>query len=140
MRSIVEVGMSPGDPDAQWLARRIADREVSGSNPASHSEKCHRGAMSWGPVLAHFTSSTEMRQAPTLPLPTLKFEHEQDFHFLNSLINALPCQAIRELSIQRYIFYKKFVQSCQHNHGQRKKIIHHFSAGVSDRFLKISLW
>ena len=27
-----------GDPVAQWLARRIADREVSGSNPASHSE------------------------------------------------------------------------------------------------------
>ena len=25
-----------GDPVAQWLARRIADREVSGSNPSSH--------------------------------------------------------------------------------------------------------
>ena len=46
-----------GDPVAQWLARRIADREVSGSNPASHSEKFHRGAMGRGPVLANFTSS-----------------------------------------------------------------------------------
>ena len=36
------------DFETQWLARRIADREVSGSNPASLSEKCYRGAMSRG--------------------------------------------------------------------------------------------
>ena len=30
--------VSFGDPVAQWLARKIADREVSGSNPASYIE------------------------------------------------------------------------------------------------------
>ena len=37
--------------------------------------------MGRGPVLANFTSSTEMRHPPTLSLPTLKFGHEQHFHF-----------------------------------------------------------
>ena len=65
---------SHGDPLAQGLARRIVrKREVSGSNPASHSEKCHRGAMGRGPVLTNFTSSTEMRHPPALSLP--KFGH-----------------------------------------------------------------
>ena len=70
-----------GDPVAQWLATRIGDREVSGSNPASHSEKCHRGAMARGPVLANFISSTEMRHPPALPLPSLKFGYGQYFYF-----------------------------------------------------------
>ena len=65
---------------SQWLARRITNREVSGSNPASHSEKFHRGAIGWGPVLANFTSSTERKHRPALPLPTLKFGHGHDFH------------------------------------------------------------
>ena len=42
------VKLSRGDPVAQWLAGWIADREVCGSNPASHTEKCHRGAMGRG--------------------------------------------------------------------------------------------
>ena len=32
-------------PVAQWLARHVTDQEVSGSDPANHNEKCHRGAM-----------------------------------------------------------------------------------------------
>ena len=69
---------------AQCLMRWIADRKVSGSNSASHSKKCddtvknvmiHRGAIGRGPVLANFTSSTEMRHPPILPLPMLKFGH-----------------------------------------------------------------
>ena len=57
------------DSLARWLARRIAAvRKVSGSNPVSHIEKCHhitdQGATGRGPVLAKFTSSTEMRHPP----------------------------------------------------------------------------
>ena len=74
-----QTGPGPGDPVAHWLARRIADREVSDSNPAGHSEKCHRGAMGQGSVLTNFTSSTEMRHPPALPFPTLKFGHGQYF-------------------------------------------------------------
>ena len=44
------------DPLVQWLARRVTDRKVSGSNPASH-EKCHRRARGRGPVLANFNNS-----------------------------------------------------------------------------------
>ena len=69
---ILRTDFKLGDLVAQWLARRIADREVSGSNPASHMGKCHRGAMGRGSVLADFTSSTEMRHPPALPLLTLK--------------------------------------------------------------------
>ena len=61
---------------AQWLARRIADPEVSGSNPASHSE-VSSGSDGPGPCPRNFTSSTEKRQPFALPHPTLKVGHGQ---------------------------------------------------------------
>ena len=58
---------------------------VSGSSPASHNEKCHRGAIGRGAVLANFTISTEMRHPPAVPLPTLKFGLGQHFQRLLSV-------------------------------------------------------
>ena len=56
---------------AQLLARRTIDRELDSSNPASDSDKCHWVVEGRGPLLANFTSSTEMRHSPALSLPML---------------------------------------------------------------------
>ena len=94
---------------AQWLARQIADREVSGSNPASHRENCHRGAGSWDPILVNFTSSTEMRHPPALPFPTLKFRHGQH------CVLAEQRRDFRQPLLAVYIDLRNAFDSINHN-------------------------
>ena len=96
--SLVFIDCCHCGPLAQWLARRTIDREVRGSNPVSHSDKCHWVAKGRGPILVNSTSSTEMRHPPALSHPTLTLEYGSHFHFSHQYIQNYK-KLIKLLSI-----------------------------------------
>ena len=83
------------------------DREVRGSNPASHSDKCHWGAKDCGSILKNFTSYTEMRHPLALSHATLLAEYMGNIFSLTKELTA-PLTRVTRPTISTVRQYEKF--------------------------------